>query len=110
MFFVQVSVFVMINNSCNSYNRGKVHGMAMSAASIAKCLAPFIISNMFAWSTNTNTFWINYQFVFVFLGILCFISSLTYFKISSNVESVPELSQPLLDKHSDSLEDHLKDK
>jgi MFS family permease len=105
-FFSMVSTFMMINNSNASYNRGKLHGLAMTVASITKFIAPFTISMIFAWSSSINDAIIDYKIAFFFLALLCIAASLLYFAIPSSIEVAPELKEPLLPSDESAADKH----
>lgn len=51
--WTMITIFVLINNSCYSHQRGTVNGIAQTFASIGKLSGPYIGANIFAWS-ETN--------------------------------------------------------
>jgi hypothetical protein len=48
-----ITIFVLINNSCYSHQRGTVNGIAQTFASIGRLAGPYFGANIFAWS-ETN--------------------------------------------------------
>jgi len=70
--WILISVFVLINNSCYTEDRGVVNGIGQSFASFARFLGPYSGGAMFAWSLNNgNLPWpLNYNFVFIVIGII----------------------------------------
>lgn len=68
--WILISLFVLINNSCYTPDRGVVNGIGQSFASLARFLGPYSGGTMFAWSENNNAWPLNYHFVFLVIGTL----------------------------------------
>lgn len=65
------SVFVLINNSCYSHQRGTVNGIGQSFAAIGRLFGPYTCGVIFAWSEGNGLGWpLNHFLVFFFLAIL----------------------------------------
>lgn len=83
------SAFLLINNSCNSLERGAVNGLAMTVASFTKATGPILGSVIFAWSvTNGLSFPLSHHFGFFIVALLYFVQSmivLKYFPQELNV-------------------------
>lgn len=72
--WVIISIFVLINNSCYSHERGKVNGIGQTFASLGRLSGPYIAANVFAWSEVNGMSWpFNYYFSWYILGIVSLI-------------------------------------
>jgi MFS family permease len=69
--FSLISVFVFINNSCYSHERGTVNGIGQTFAAFGRLLGPYFGSVTFAWSEVNGFQWpLNYFFVWYIMGTL----------------------------------------
>ena len=69
--FSLISVFVFINNSCYSHERGTVNGIGQTFAAFGRLLGPYFGSVSFAWSEINGYSWpLNYFFVWYIMGAL----------------------------------------
>lgn len=68
-----ICVFVFINNSCYSHQRGKVNGLGQSFASIGRIVGPICGTSIFAWTSHQSRWPLNDIFVwyFVAFGAFC---------------------------------------
>jgi MFS family permease len=65
-----ICIFVFINNSCYSHQRGKVNGLGQSFASLGRLVGPICGSSMFAWTTTHNSHWpFNYAFTWYIIAL-----------------------------------------
>jgi hypothetical protein len=65
------SVFLLINDSVDSDERGALNGLSVTLAGISKALGPMLGSILFAWSiSNGLPFPCNYAFVFLLNTII----------------------------------------
>jgi MFS family permease len=66
-----VSVFVLINNSCYSHERGTVNGIGQTLASAGRLIGPIAGSSLFAWTeTNDLTWPFNYSLVWLLVAAM----------------------------------------
>lgn len=71
--WVLVSVFVLINNSCYSYQRATVNGLGQTFASLGRLMGPFSGATIFAWSENNGLGWpLNFYLAFYLMAIIGF--------------------------------------
>lgn len=71
--WVLVSVFVLINNSCYSYQRATVNGLGQTFASLGRLMGPYVGANIFAWSENNHMSWpFNFYLTFYLMAIIGF--------------------------------------
>jgi MFS family permease len=63
-----ICVFVFINNSCYSHQRGKVNGLGQSCASLGRLVGPICGSSLFAWTTHQNHWPFNYGLTWYVIG------------------------------------------
>jgi MFS family permease len=63
-----ICVFVFINNSCYSHQRGKVNGLGQSCASLGRLVGPIAGSSLFAWTTHQSHWPFNYGFTWYVIG------------------------------------------
>jgi len=69
--FSLISIFVLINNSCYSHERGTVNGIGQTFAAMGRLLGPYFGSVIFAWSETNGYFWpLNYFFIWYIMGIV----------------------------------------
>lgn len=52
--WVLITIFVLINNSCYSHQRGTVNGIGQTFASLGRLSGPYVGANLFAWSENNG--------------------------------------------------------
>jgi MFS family permease len=71
MYHIYASLFILANNYVHKHERGKINGIALSFSSSFKALAPITAGVSFAWSLQVNSFFINYQFSFYLLAVIC---------------------------------------
>lgn len=65
------SVFLLINDSVDSDERGTVNGLSVTLAGLSKAFGPVIGSVLFAWSiSNGLPFPFNYSFVFLLNALI----------------------------------------
>ena len=84
--WILISLFVLINNSCYTPERGVVNGIGQSFASFARFLGPYSGGTMFAWSEN-NKFWpLNYHFVFLFIGIISIFNGIISYTLPNSIQ------------------------
>ena len=108
------TLFLMFNNATSSNNRGKLNGLSMSVASVARIFSPPITSIVFAWSVNQNGYIINHHFMFVILAIMMGIAACIYKCFPGQLEQTPEFELTVLDEsmtldRDDELEDEEMD-
>lgn len=71
--WVLVSVFVLINNSCYSYQRATVNGLGQTFASLGRLTGPYAGANIFAWSENNHMSWpFNFYLTFYLMAMIGF--------------------------------------
>ena len=71
MMWTLTSVFVFINNSCYSHQRGTVNGIGQSLSSLGRMIGPVVFSFIFAWSENNQLQWpLNYYVSFYLIFFL----------------------------------------
>ncbi len=84
--WILISLFVLINNSCYTPDRGVVNGIGQSFASFARFLGPYSGGTMFAWS-ETNKFWpLNYHFVFLVIGIISIFNGIISYTLPNSIQ------------------------
>ncbi len=65
------SIFMMVNNSAPSAQRGSVNGLSMVVGSIGKAVGPAVGANLFAWSVTSGLpFPLDYGFTFYFTAVV----------------------------------------
>jgi MFS family permease len=65
------SIFMMINNSAPSAQRGSVNGLSMVVGSVGKAAGPALGANLFAWSVTSGApFPFDYGFTFYFTALV----------------------------------------
>ena len=85
--WILISLFVLINNSCYTNDRGVVNGIGQSFASFARFLGPSSGGNMFAWSENNNLPWpLNYHFVFILIGIMSILNAIISYTLPISIQ------------------------
>jgi len=69
------SIFMMVNNSAPSEQRGSVNGLSMVVGSIGKAVGPALGANLFAWSVTSGLpFPLDYGFTFYFTAVVAAIA------------------------------------
>ena len=75
--WIFISIFTFINNSCYSHQRSTVNGIGQTFAALGRLSAPYLGSNLFAWSeTNELTWPFNYALCWYCIGFLALWSSM----------------------------------
>lgn len=76
-----ICVFVFINNSCYSHQRGKVNGLGQSCASLGRLVGPLCGSSLFAWTTHQSRWPFNYGLTWYVIAC----GSICIWKLSSRL-------------------------
>jgi hypothetical protein len=78
--WIFISIFTFINNSCYSHQRSTVNGIGQTFAALGRLSAPFIGSNLFAWSETNGLAWpLNFSLCwYVISGLALWSSSLVH--------------------------------
>jgi MFS family permease len=76
-----ICIFVFINNSCYSHQRGKVNGLGQSCASLGRLVGPICGSSIFAWTTTHNHWPFNYGFIWYTISL----SAICLWKLASRL-------------------------
>jgi MFS family permease len=106
------SVFLLINDSVDSDERGALNGLAVTLAGVSKALGPMLGSILFAWSiSNGLPFPFNYAFVFLLntiMGIAGFFLPLGSHDDPMDVEEL-RLVRPSNDSSNDEAQEFGRD-
>ncbi|XP_058966222.2 uncharacterized protein [Pocillopora verrucosa] len=73
------STGILVNNAVPAYLLGSANGLAMTASSISRTLAPLVAGSAFAWSISKgykHGFPLDEHFAFILLSIVCFLAVL----------------------------------
>lgn len=72
--WILISIFVLINNSCYSHQRGTVNGIGQTFASLGRAIGPVVGGFLFAWSETSGYPWpLDYSCTFYVLSLLAIV-------------------------------------
>lgn len=73
------STGILVNNAVPTYLLGSANGLAMTASSVSRTLAPLVAGSVFAWSISKgykHGFPLDEHLAFILFSIVCFVAVL----------------------------------
>ena len=71
----------------------------MSVVAVARAVAGYGFSALFAWSVNSGTSFIGHHFAFDLIAVLCGLAAILYTRFPETMEKKRELLEPLIEKN-----------
>ena len=100
-----VSIFVLINNSCYSHQRGTVNGIGQTFASAGRLIGPVAGGSLFAWTESNKLMWpLNYALVWIVVSVLAVYIYRLSFRLPKKI--LKKRREPRVPRYAITMEQH----